>query len=253
MQGRKGVAKRRSFITELPSPPAAVAQLSPISLTTSAMMSINDSLMPTMKVMKGNRGAIICSFISLSLIAAYAVLKYWFVVSGVYFDTLEKVQGCIPRNLELVRQMLDSEYDGYMKDEVCDSHIYSKSSSQDRQGGSGKKTWREKIDAEQQQLIHKMKKNLPKIYIYEPQIDNLVAHMNFLDNEENLYEDDMEDGIYDGGEGDIDGNMKKKDKGRPCEVFLFLDMLKRNITGTLVSKIEDADRYVVHSWSYFAV
>ena len=269
---RKVVTKRRPFVSEPES------SSSRVSIT-----SINSySLLPSVRVIRGSRVTFVALLVLVAA-ASYGVLKYWFVVSGVYYDTLEKVQGCVPRNLELVNEMLDAEYDSYMKDEVCDSHILdqngfaarrtdamkptssssSSSSSHTGQtrtststgtsGATGRQSWRSKIDTEQQQQIDRMKKSLPKVYIYEPQIDLLVAHMNFLETGNGGGAGEMGDG---GGEGGInadengvsiiedeDDDLSKKDKGRPCEVFLFHDLLKRNITGTLVNTLEEADRY----------
>ena len=172
-------------------------------------------------------------------------------------------------------------YDGYMKDETCDSHV-PETRGKDADGKSKGKllqqhrsalgkahgdlegdsssssrilhSWRNKIDAEHQSTIDRIKTGLPKIYIYEPQIDLLVKSMNFLNGQ-----DTVGDGaaVADGegeGEGDnlwsgkmlgieVEDDLSKKDKGRPCEVFLFHDMIKRNLTGTLVSTLEEADRY----------
>ena len=95
-----GVAKRRPFS----------------AASASAKDEHTDGQQPGSKVealrramlVRGGRSAVVMAV--LIFLLTYAVLKYWFVVSGVYYDTLEKVQGCVPRNLEIVNEMLEEEY-----------------------------------------------------------------------------------------------------------------------------------------------
>ena len=93
-----------------------VAKRRPFSAATASAKDEHTDDQPSGKVealrramlVRGGRSAVLMAV--LIFCVTYALLKYWFVVSGVYYDTLEKVQGCVPRNLEIVNDMLEEEY-----------------------------------------------------------------------------------------------------------------------------------------------